>query len=52
MIDETALASGIYQSLSKCLALREKYQILSLQDEGNKRTEEQYSIKVTIYYYT
>lgn len=42
MIDESALASGIYQNLSKCLALRNKYYELSLQAERDKMTDEQY----------
>lgn len=43
MIDESALASGIYQSLGKCLVLREKYQNLSLQDHSNNLTDEECS---------
>lgn len=35
MIDESVLASGIYESLAKCLALREKYYGLSLQGFGH-----------------
>jgi len=34
MIDESSLASGIYENLRKCVALREKYMMLSLQVPG------------------
>lgn len=35
MADESSLASGIYENLRKCIALREKYMELSLQRPGD-----------------
>jgi hypothetical protein len=46
MIDETALASGIYESFSKCLALRNKYYDISLQAERNRCNEGAISMEV------
>ena len=46
MIDETALASGIYQALGKCLALREKYQQISKQYLNDQLTDEEYGPEV------
>ena len=46
MIDESALASGIYHNMSKCLALRNKYYELSLQADRDNVKDEQYSVKV------
>lgn len=46
MIDESALASGIYQSLSKCLALREKYQSISGQRTRDELADEECGLEV------
>lgn len=46
MIDESALASGIYQVLSKCLALRNKYYDISLQAHRDALSDGQYGIQV------
>ena len=46
MIDESALASGIYQNLSKCLALRNKYYELSLQADRDAVPDKQYGVQV------
>lgn len=46
MIDESALASGIYQVLSKCLALRNKYYEISLQAHRDTLSNGQYGAQV------
>lgn len=46
MIDESALASGIYQNLSKCLALRNKYYELSLQASQDTSDDDACSLEV------
>jgi hypothetical protein len=48
MIDESALASGIYENLSKCLALREKYQQISLQDASSRAEGDEFGVVVVI----
>ena len=46
MIDESTLASGIYENLGKCLALREKYQQIGLQDASNHAMADERGTKV------
>lgn len=46
MIDESALASGIYEALSKCLVLRDKYQTLSRQGDKHKLQDDVHALLV------
>lgn len=48
MIDESALASGIYEALNKCLVLREKYQGLSKQADEYKKQDDEQGLQVRV----